>query len=132
MTAQKGSICKISDGTGTGAVDIVALRTTDLTVNGQAVDVTTRDSAGFRELVAGAGIASLQVKGDGVVTDSTSFGTLADRCTAQSLNAMTVHFGAAGTYTGLFQLTQFDIKGGYNDAQTYGMTFESSGSLTRA
>lgn len=130
MTATKGKDVYIMDGTGTGAVAIVGLRSTTITIDGETVDVTSRDDAGWRKLLAGAGIAKVSVKGEGIVDDGTQIDTLRARTIAQSLDAYTLVFGNGDKMAGAFQLAQFEQKGEYKGEQTASFSFESSGALT--
>ena len=73
MAIENGSafLLKIGDGAApptsrTGA----GLRTTQLSVNGEAVNVTTKDSGGWRELLSGAGVRSVSVSAAGIFTGS--------------------------------------------------------------
>ena len=56
MSAEKGSafLLKVGDGAEPPVYATVAgLRTTQLSVNGEAVNVTTKESGGWRELLSG-------------------------------------------------------------------------------
>src|SRR3546814_14038901 len=73
MAAEKGSafLLKVGDGQPVPAYETVAgLRTTQLSINGDAVVITNKDSGGWRELLSGAGIRSMSVSGAGVFTGS--------------------------------------------------------------
>ena len=64
MTAQKGSafLLKIGDGNTPPAYQTVAgLRTTQMSINGDTVVVTHKESGGWRELLSGAGTRSVSV-----------------------------------------------------------------------
>ncbi len=79
MSAEKGSafLLKIGDGAAPPAYATVAgLRTTQLSVNGEVVNVTTKDSGGWRELLSGAGVRSVSVAGSGIFTGSAAEGRL--------------------------------------------------------
>ena len=71
MAAQKGSamLLKIETSTDTYAT-VGGLRSTSITMNDEAVDVTNKDSLGARTLLAGGGTQSLSVSGSGVFTDN--------------------------------------------------------------
>ena len=61
MSAQKGSafLLKISDGADPAAYQTVAgLRTTQMSISGDAVVITNKASGGWRELLSGAGARS--------------------------------------------------------------------------
>src|SRR3546814_5858906 len=73
MAIENGSafLLKIGDGAIPPAYRTVAgLRTTLLSVNGEAVNVTTKDSAGWRDLLSGAGVRSVSVSAAGIFTGS--------------------------------------------------------------
>ena len=73
MSAEKGSafLLKVGDGAVPPAYTTVAgLRTTQLSVNGEAVNVTSKDSGGGGELLSGAGARAGSVGGGGVFSRS--------------------------------------------------------------
>ena len=49
---------------------IGGIRTESMTINNETVDVTDKDGNGWRELLEGAGITSMSLKGSGVVSDN--------------------------------------------------------------
>ena len=73
MAIEKGSafLLKIGDGVEPPAFATMAgLRTTQLSINGETVVVTSKDSGGWRELLSGAGVRHVSVAGAGVFTGS--------------------------------------------------------------
>ncbi|MES2146303.1 MAG: phage tail tube protein, partial [Pseudomonadota bacterium] len=71
MAAERGSafLLKIGDGAATPAFTTVAgLKTTQLSVNGDAVAITNKGSGGWRELLSGAGVRSVSVAASGIFT----------------------------------------------------------------
>ncbi|KTT96695.1 hypothetical protein NS355_13685 [Sphingomonas yabuuchiae] len=73
MAIEKGSafLLKIGDGAEPPAFATMAgLRTTQLSINGETVVVTSKDSGGWRELLSGAGVRHVSVAGAGVFTGS--------------------------------------------------------------
>ena len=68
MTAQKGAafLLKTGDGGSPPTYETVAgLRTTQMTINGDTVVVTHKESGGWRELLSGAGTRSVSVSAAG-------------------------------------------------------------------
>ena len=62
MAAERGSafLLKIGDGSATPIYSTVAgLKTTQLTINGDAVAITNKGSGGWRELLSGAGVRNI-------------------------------------------------------------------------
>src|SRR6185503_8879127 len=79
MSAEKGSAFLLKVGDGGDPPDyatVAGMRTTQLSVNGEAVNVTSKDSGGWRELLSGAGVRSVSVAGSGIFTGSIAEGRL--------------------------------------------------------
>lgn len=73
MPAEKGSAFLLKVGNGAEPpvfATVAGMRTTQLSVNGEAVNITSKDSAGWRELLSGAGVRSVSVAGSGIFTGS--------------------------------------------------------------
>ncbi|HEX9948093.1 MAG TPA: phage tail tube protein, partial [Allosphingosinicella sp.] len=69
MGAEKGSafLLKVANGAEPPVFSTVAgMRTTQMSVNGEAVNVTSKDSGGWRELLSGAGVRSVSVAASGI------------------------------------------------------------------
>jgi TP901-1 family phage major tail protein len=131
MAAQKGSafLLKIDTGSGTFAT-VGGLRSTGITMNDEAVDVTTKDSANVRELLANGGVQTVSVSGSGVFTDATSEATLRTAFGAASFKDFQVIIPDFGTYEGSFMVASLEYAGEYNGEVTYSVTLESSGAIT--
>ena len=80
MAAGKGSSFLLKDNsTGTPAT-MGGLRSTSMTINGEMVDITTKDSNAFitsgndkaRDLLQGGGVRSMSITASGVFTDSST------------------------------------------------------------
>ena len=109
------------------------MRTTAMTINGEEVDVTTKDSTSqWRELLAGAGVVSMTITAAGVFIDNNNVITIRSYAIARTLNSFVLAFESGDTYTGNFQVTNFEHAGDYNGEVTYSMTLESSGVATFA
>jgi len=135
MAAQKGSalLMKIGDGASPEAFTTIGgMRSTSLTMNDEAVDVTNKDSGRARELLAQGGTNSMTVSGSGVFTDSASETTLRSNFDASSFSNYQFLVPDFGTFTGAFMLQSLEYAGEYNGEVTYSFTFESSGTITFA
>ena len=117
-------------GTAAAGTTIAACRETSLTINGEAVDVTNKDSGGYRELLAAAGNVSVSISVSGVFTDNDDQMTLAGYAYARSLNTFGMLFGDGDKADGDWQITSWSVSGGHNNEQTFSCTFESSGQIT--
>ena len=135
MAAQKGAamLLKVGDGASPESFTTIAgLRSTSITLNDEAVDITNKDSSGNRELLADGGIHSMSVSGSGVFKDSASEETLRSKMNATSFSNFQFLIPDFGTYTGNFMVASLEYSGEYNGEVTYSVTLESSGSITYA
>lgn len=133
MPAQPGANFLLYDGTGTGTVAIAAQKVTSFTLNGQAVDVTNKDSAGmWRELLASAGVVSLDIAAEGVLGAGTLHQALRSRVINRSNDPYTVKFDGGDSFAGAFRLTQLEEGGAHDGEQTYKMALQSAGTITYA
>lgn len=128
MAAQVGRLAEIRFGV--GGTKIAYVRTVTARVNGEAVDVTTKDDAGARTLLAGAGVYSASFNVAGMVSDNDDLNTLRDYSIARSLNIFEFYYADGDKMSASFQVTNWEAGGGYNDAQGFSCTLESSGAIT--
>jgi TP901-1 family phage major tail protein len=130
MSAQKGSafLLKVGDGGTPLAYSTVAgLRTTQMSVNGEAVNVTSKDSGGWRELLSGAGVRSVSVAGSGIFTGSAAEVRLKGNALAGVIDDYELSFEGGERMRGRFLVTRLDYAGDYNGERTYTLSLESSG-----
>ncbi|WP_022684953.1 phage major tail protein, TP901-1 family [Sphingomonas phyllosphaerae] len=135
MAAEKGSafLLKVGDGASPVAYRTVAgLRTTQLSVNGEAVGVTSKDSGGWRELLSGAGVRSVSVAAAGVFTGSAAEARVKASALAGTLDDYRLTFESGEMMTGRFLVTRLDYAGDYNGERSYTVALESSGQVVSA
>jgi len=135
MAAEKGSAFLLK--VGNGAVPLVyatvaGLRTTQLSVNGEMVAITTKDSGGWRELLSGAGVRSVSVSGAGVFTGSAAEARLKANALSGVLDDYRLSFESGETMTGRFLVTRLDYAGDFNGERSYTLSLESSGPVVSA
>jgi TP901-1 family phage major tail protein len=133
MAAEKGSafLLKIGNGAG-GFATVAGLRTTQLSVNGEAVAITSKDSGGWRELLSGAGVRSVSVSGAGVFTGSAAEVRLRGNALSGVIDDYRLSFESGETMTGRFLVTRLDYAGDYNGERNYTLALESSGAVVSA
>jgi len=136
MAAQKGSalLLKIgADATAAPASDtyttVGGLRSTGISMNDEAVDVTTKDSSGVRELLANGGIQTCSISGSGVFTDAASETTLKNAFGGANFANFEVVIPDFGTYKGKFMVASLEYTGEHNGEATYSVTLENSGAF---
>ena len=132
MSAEKGSafLLKVGDG---GAPPIYAtiagMRTTQMSVNGEAVNVTSKDSGGWRELLSGAGVRSVSVAASGIFTGSAAEARVKANALNGAIDDYELSFESGERMRGRFLLTRLDYAGDYNGERTYALALESSGAV---
>lgn len=130
MAAQKGRSLLLKQGTASGGTTVAGIRTLSINVGNGMVDVTTKDSSGTRALLEDAGVTAVSVSVDGVFTDAAVEETVRGYAFANSINAFGIVFGNGDTIDASWQITSYNRAGGFDDAETFSMTLESSGTIT--
>ena len=111
---------------------IAGLRNTNFTINNEAVDITNKDSSGWRTLLAGAGTRSLSVSADGVMDDVAVTQTiLTDSYSSGAFKNYKIVYNSNGTtwddIEADFQITSYERGGEDAAEETFSITLESSG-----
>jgi TP901-1 family phage major tail protein len=135
MSAEKGSafLLKVGDGGAPPAYATVAgLRATQLSVNGEAVNVTSKDSGGWRELLSGAGLRSVSVSASGIFTGSAAELKVKANALGGAVDDYELSFESGERLRGRFLVMRLDYAGDYNGERTYALTLESSGAVGAA
>jgi TP901-1 family phage major tail protein len=135
MSAEKGSafLLKVGDGANpVGFTTVAGLRTTQMSVNGAMVEITSKDSGGWRELLSGAGVRSVSVSGAGVFTGSAAEARVKGNALAGVLDDYRLAFESGESVTGRFLVTRLDYAGDYNGERSYTIALESSGAVVSA
>jgi TP901-1 family phage major tail protein len=130
MPAEKGSafLLKIGNGAVTPVYSTVAgMRTTQLSINGEAVVITNKGSGGWRELLSGAGVRSVSVSGAGVFTGSAAETRLKTKALSGELDDCELSFESGERMQGKFLVSRLDYAGDFNGERSYTLSLESSG-----
>ena len=138
MPAGKGSSFLLKDNsTGTPAT-IGGLRSTSMTINGEAVDITSKDSNAFissgndkaRDLLQGGGVRSMTISASGVFTDSSTENILRGFAFDGAIQNYDLIFSDGSKISGAFLVTSYERAGEFNGEETYSVTLESSNTIT--
>ena len=130
MAAQRGGALLLKVDISGTMTTIGGLRSTSITLNDEAVDITSKDDGQTRKLLAQAGTSSVSVSGSGVFTDSTAEQTIRTAFNASTFSSYNIIIPDLGTYAGTFMIASLEYSGEYNGEVTYSITLESSGSIT--
>lgn len=134
MAASKGRsfLLQMGDGTTSETFNTVGgLRSTDVTVNNENVDETTKDSGGWRDLLEGAGVRSVSFSGAGVFKDDTRGKAARTAAIAGTQGNWRVIDTDTGDYfQGTFEFSNWNQTGEHNGPMEFSGTLESSGAVT--
>jgi TP901-1 family phage major tail protein len=130
MAAEKGSAFLLKIGNGANPplfATVAGMRTTQMSVNGEAVNVTSKDSGAWRELLSGAGVRSVSVAAGGIFTGSTAEARVKTNALSGLLDDYELSFESGERMRGRFLVTRLDYSGDYNGERNYTLSLESSG-----
>lgn len=132
MAAERGSafLLKIATPADAGVFATVAgLKTTQLSINGDAVAITHKGSGGWRDLLSGAGVRSVSVAASGIFTG----GPAEKQVRALALNGeienYELSFESGEKMRGRFLVTRLEYAGDFNGERNYTLALESSGEV---
>lgn len=132
MAAEKGSAFLLKVGNGGSPpvfATVAGMRTTQMSVNGEAVNVTSKDSGGWRELLSGAGVRSVSVAASGIFTGSTAEVRVRTNALGGLVDDYELSFESGERMRGRFLVTRLDYAGDYNGERNYTLSLESSGAV---
>ena len=115
---------------------IAAATDCSLSLSMETIDITTKDSAGWRELLAGTRSGSISCSGLIDYTDASNKDTTDLFVAFENRTSLTLAFQKANEVTGDLAftcvgfLTSLEQSGGTEDTATYSATFEISGVIT--
>ena len=123
---------KVRVSTGPDVFTVIGgIRTESMTINNETVDVTDKDGNGWRELLEGAGITSMSLKGSGVVSDNAVFTDhIMAAVMANTHVVLKIESGLGDVWQGSFAVPSEERAGEYNKEETFSITLESAGTIT--
>lgn len=133
MTAQKGRDLLLKlDSTGAGVfVTIAGIRSHTLSFNAETVDATSQESAGaWRELLAGAGLKSSSLRGQGIFKDAATDLTMRSYFFNSTIVDWQIIIPNFGIVQGPFQITALDFGAKHDGEVTFDIALASAGLLT--
>ena len=138
MAAGKGSSFLLKENsTGTPAT-VGGLRSTSMSINGEMVDITNKDSNAFissgndkaRDLLQGGGVRSMSLTASGVFTDSSTENLVWGFAFDGAIQNYDLVFSDGSKIAGAFLITSYERAGEFNGEETYSLTLESSNTIT--
>ena len=135
MPAQSGAafLLKLTNGATPPVYQTIAgLRTTQMSINGDTVVVTHKQSGGWRDLLSGAGTRSVSVSAAGIFLGSTAENTVRTRALDGTLDDYELSFEDGAKLRGKFLVQRLDYAGDFNGERSYTLQLESSGPVAAA
>ncbi len=130
MAASAGRSLRIKYDPGTGAVVIAGARTDNFTINREGIDITDKDDAGVRTMLADMGTFSIDASVEGVLKDDTLLALAAD-AGPTALFDFEIDVSGIGTFAGSWFLGNFEVSGSEGaEATTFTANIQSSGTIT--
>lgn len=131
-------ILKVSPSTGATEAKLMHSTSVSLDIAMDTIDISTKDSAGFLDIIGGQKSFSLSADGLMDFNPTTVADTEVDELTTQMLarTAVSFEFTLASTasgdyfYQGSGFLTSITVTGGVEDAPVYSCTIQGTGALT--
>lgn len=136
MAAQKGRdlLVQIHDGSADFAdanyVTVGGFKNNDLSIEGESIEITSKDSPGFKEALSGAGNIKIGITGTGVFVDDASFRRVHEHMISQTHLQSRIIVPDFARYTGPFEVASLKVTGNENDAVTYDISLDSAGAVT--
>ncbi len=131
MAAQKGKLVLLKADLAAGSpqsyTTIAGLRTTTWTVNGEDVDVTTKDDDGWQQRLSGAGVRSISISANGIFQDSVVEETVRGWSFDQTINWFLITFENGDTLECQFQISNYERTGDHDGAENYSLSLNSHG-----
>jgi TP901-1 family phage major tail protein len=131
MAVQNGKdlLLKVYDEDAARFETVAGLRATRLAFGAETVDVTSVESAGWRELLASAGVRSATVSGSGVFRDEATDERMRGVFFAGAAPRFQVVIPDFGVVEGPFQITSLEYAGTFDGEATYEVSLASAGAL---
>mgnify|MGYP006445191117 CR=1 FL=1 len=107
---------------------IAAARTKTITINNEAIDVTTDDDSGFRTLLEEPGQKQIDLSVEGL-TDNDDLISKAANGTSL-IDTYTLEFPSGATIEGDFRFNSLEVGAEYNAAATFTAEIQSTGAYT--
>jgi len=111
---------------------LAALRSTTMTLNNEAIDVTDKDGTLWKTLLEGAGVESISIKASGICNNSASFLFIRSSVITGTFINARIESNLNKVCEGAFKITSMESSGEYNKEEIFSLTLDSNGQTVRA
>jgi len=105
------------------------VRTTNMTINNNPVDVSD-NASGWQKMLADGGIQSIEVSLDGIVKNNAVFEALLQDAFDRVPVSVQLESGNADVYQGVVVVASLQRSGAHDGAETFSATLQSDGAFT--
>ena len=132
MVAQSGSLMllKVYNKISNKFEIVGGMRSTKFLLNNQLLDVTTKESGRWRNLLSGVGNAYITISGSGVFTDQDSELVVRDAAFGSRVLDFEMSFGNGDILSGEFLINVYERIGNMSEEEIYNLGLESSGQVS--
>jgi predicted secreted protein len=126
MAKVAGRKIRIYQGSGVSRTIVAGARADSITINNEAIDVTDKESDGWRTLLDDASVRSVDMKVEGLL-DGDSLLSAALGVTTALLGDYEIDIDGIGICAGSFHFSSFEIGAPHDDAATFTASIQSAG-----
>lgn len=123
MAASSGRDFTISK----AAAVLAGLRENSISFDGSPVDITNKNSNGFRTMASFSGVKSFDISASGVLDDVVFQNIIADEDSTLLLTDVTIQYADGATCSGDVFFSSCTFAGSHDGENTYEVTLQSSG-----
>ena len=116
--------------TSSGGTPVTGMRTKSITINNEAIDITSDDDSGWRTLLGDdPALRSIDMSVEGITKDAQLI-ELATTGGSGLISSYELEFDGLGSFTGDFHIGSLELGANYNEAVTFSCTISSSGPIS--
>ena len=130
MPKLAGRKVNLFSGSGVGAVVVAGGREHGIAINSEAIDVTDKDSNGWRTLLSDPATRSVDISFGGLMDSATFIALSLGVSTTALLAGYEIRIEGVGVIAGTFHLSSVELGTPHDDAVELSMTLASSGPIT--
>jgi TP901-1 family phage major tail protein len=105
------------------------MRSTGMTINGEQVDVTTKDDGEWRQLLESCGIKSMSITLAGAMTDEAKLNEMIADVVASLHSNYQITSDLDDSFEGAFETATFERSGEVGADEQFSVTLESAGDV---
>lgn len=102
------------------------MRSDGMTINGEQVDITSKDDGSFRKLLEGCGILSMSISLAGVFSDEVKLNEIIVDHLARLHKNYQIVSDRGDSFEAAFEVASFERSGETNAEETFSITLESA------